>query len=28
MHAHYDLGNNFYKEWLDDTLTYSSGYYK
>ena len=28
IHAHYDLGNKFYKEWLDDTLTYSSGYYK
>ena len=22
--AHYDLGNDFYREWLDDTLTYSS----
>ena len=22
--AHYDLGNHFYKEWLDDTMTYSS----
>ncbi|WP_417782606.1 class I SAM-dependent methyltransferase [Terasakiella pusilla] len=21
---HYDLGNNFYKKWLDDTMTYSS----
>ncbi|GIR66615.1 MAG: hypothetical protein CM15mP70_17220 [Pelagibacteraceae bacterium] len=28
IHAHYDLGNKFYEEWLDDTLTYSSGYYK
>ena len=23
IHAHYDLGNKFYEEWLDDTLTYS-----
>ena len=22
--AHYDLGNDFYKQWLDDTMTYSS----
>ena len=22
---HYDLGNNFYKCWLDKTMTYSSG---
>ncbi|WP_411818246.1 class I SAM-dependent methyltransferase [Hyphococcus sp. DH-69] len=22
--AHYDLGNNFYQEWLDQTMTYSS----
>jgi len=28
IHAHYDLGNQFYGEWLDDTLTYSSGYFK
>ena len=25
--AHYDLGNDFYKEWLDPTMTYSSAYY-
>lgn len=25
---HYDLGNAFYKEWLDPTLTYSSALYK
>lgn len=25
IHAHYDLGNAFYKEWLDPTMTYSSG---
>ena len=24
IHAHYDLGNNFFKEWLDETFTYSS----
>ncbi len=23
--AHYDLGNDFYRLWLDDTMTYSSG---
>ena len=28
IHAHYDLGNDFYQQWLDDTLTYSSGLYK
>ncbi len=28
IHAHYDLGNDFYQQWLDDTLTYSSGFYK
>ena len=25
--AHYDLGNNFYQLWLDETMTYSSGIY-
>ena len=25
--AHYDLGNAFYKDWLDQTMTYSSAYY-
>lgn len=25
--AHYDLGNDFYREWLDETLTYSSARY-
>ena len=25
--AHYDLGNDFYKEWLDGTMTYSSALY-
>ena len=24
IHAHYDLGNNFYRLWLDPTMTYSS----
>ncbi|MBY0413858.1 MAG: cyclopropane-fatty-acyl-phospholipid synthase family protein, partial [Bdellovibrionales bacterium] len=28
IHAHYDLGNNFYKLWLDQTMTYSSGYFQ
>lgn len=26
--AHYDLGNSFYKKWLDPTMTYSSALYK
>ncbi len=25
--AHYDLGNEFYKQWLDPTMTYSSALY-
>ena len=28
IHAHYDLGNNFYKSWLDETMTYSSGFFE
>ena len=24
VEAHYDLGNDFYREWLDDSLTYSA----
>jgi cyclopropane-fatty-acyl-phospholipid synthase len=24
---HYDLGNSFYREWLDDTMTYSSAFF-
>ena len=24
IHAHYDLGNDFYRAWLDETMTYSS----
>jgi len=27
IHAHYDLGNSFYKLWLDDTMTYSSAWF-
>ncbi len=26
--AHYDLGNDFFRLWLDDTLTYSSAYFE
>jgi cyclopropane-fatty-acyl-phospholipid synthase len=26
IHAHYDLGNEFYKLWLDPTMTYSSAW--
>tara|TARA_Y100001934_G_C12307871_1_gene753384 strand:+ start:317 stop:1576 length:1260 start_codon:yes stop_codon:yes gene_type:complete len=26
--AHYDLSNNFYKLWLDSTMTYSCAYFK
>lgn len=26
IHAHYDLGNDFYASWLDPTMSYSSGY--
>ena len=25
---HYDLGNDFYKLWLDETMTYSSAIFK
>ena len=25
--AHYDLGNEFYRSWLDSTMTYSSAYF-
>jgi cyclopropane-fatty-acyl-phospholipid synthase len=28
IHAHYDLGNAFYKLWLDPGMTYSSALYK
>jgi cyclopropane-fatty-acyl-phospholipid synthase len=27
IHAHYDLGNAFYSQWLDETMTYSSARY-
>jgi cyclopropane-fatty-acyl-phospholipid synthase len=27
VHAHYDLGNDFYRLWLDDQLVYSCAYY-
>ncbi|MFD0987923.1 class I SAM-dependent methyltransferase [Methyloligella solikamskensis] len=26
--AHYDLGNAFYESWLDEGMTYSSGFYR
>ena len=26
--SHYDIGNDFYKMWLDETLSYSCGYFK
>ncbi|MBP9680270.1 MAG: class I SAM-dependent methyltransferase [Bacteriovorax sp.] len=28
IRAHYDLGNDFYKLWLDSSMTYSSGLFK
>ncbi|WP_371153813.1 class I SAM-dependent methyltransferase [Jannaschia sp. 2305UL9-9] len=28
IEAHYDLGNDFYSLWLDDTMTYSAGIYE
>ncbi|MCX7364411.1 MAG: cyclopropane-fatty-acyl-phospholipid synthase [Alphaproteobacteria bacterium] len=28
IHAHYDLGNNFYRLWLDPTMTYSSALFE
>lgn len=28
IHAHYDLGNEFYKLWLDPTMTYSAAIFK
>ncbi len=27
IQAHYDLGNDFYQQWLDPSMTYSSGIY-
>lgn len=28
IHAHYDLGNEFYKLWLDETMTYSAALFE
>ena len=28
IHAHYDLGNNFYRLWLDETMNYSSAWFE
>ena len=28
VQSHYDLGNDFYKLWLDETLSYSCGYFR
>ncbi len=28
IHAHYDLGNDFFKLWLDETMTYSSAVFE
>jgi len=28
IHAHYDLGNTFYRAWLDETMTYSSALFE
>jgi cyclopropane-fatty-acyl-phospholipid synthase len=28
IHAHYDLGNDFYRLWLDSTMTYSSALFE
>jgi cyclopropane-fatty-acyl-phospholipid synthase len=28
IHAHYDLGNEFFRLWLDDTMAYSSGVFR
>ena len=27
IHAHYDLGNSFYRLWLDETMNYSSAWF-
>jgi cyclopropane-fatty-acyl-phospholipid synthase len=27
IHAHYDLGNAFYAQWLDETMSYSSAFF-
>lgn len=28
IHHHYDLGNNFFSLWLDETMSYSCGYFE
>jgi cyclopropane-fatty-acyl-phospholipid synthase len=28
IHAHYDLGNSFYRLWLDETMNYSSAWFE
>ncbi len=28
IHAHYDIGNNFYQLWLDSTMNYSSAWFE
>lgn len=28
IHAHYDIGNDFYEQWLGDTMVYSSAMYE
>jgi cyclopropane-fatty-acyl-phospholipid synthase len=28
IHAHYDLGNTFYKLWLDETMSYSAAWFE
>ena len=28
IYHHYDIGNDFFSLWLDDTLSYSCGYFK
>ncbi|MEZ5320221.1 MAG: cyclopropane-fatty-acyl-phospholipid synthase family protein [Vicinamibacterales bacterium] len=28
VHAHYDLGNDFYRLWLDDAMVYTCAYYE
>lgn len=28
VQSHYDIGNDFYNLWLDDTMSYSCGYFK
>jgi cyclopropane-fatty-acyl-phospholipid synthase len=28
IHAHYDIGNRFYREWLDETMNYSSALFE